>query len=57
PDDFDYHSIQALRYESREKLTAIRPHDLGQASRISGITPADIAILSIWLKRSGTITR
>lgn len=51
PEDFDYQSIAALRYESREKLSAIRPRDLGQASRISGITPADIAILSVWLKR------
>ncbi len=51
PADFDYHAIRALRYESREKLTAIRPGDLGQAARISGITPADIAILSVWLKK------
>jgi len=51
PDDFDYHGIAALRYESREKLTAIRPRDLAQASRVSGVTPADITILSIWLKK------
>lgn len=51
PDDFDYHGIAALRYESREKLSAIRPKDLAQASRISGVTPADITILSIWLKK------
>ncbi len=51
PADFDYHSIAALRYESREKLSAIRPRDLGQASRVSGVTPADIAVLSVWLKR------
>lgn len=51
PSSFDYHSIAALRYESREKLSAIRPRDLGQASRVSGVTPADIAILSVWLKR------
>ena len=50
PDSFDYQAIRALRYESREKLSAIRPRDLGQASRISGITPADISILSVWLK-------
>jgi len=53
PKDFDYHGIDALRYESREKLTAIRPRDLGQASRISGVTPADITILSVWLKKCG----
>ena len=52
PSDFDYHSIAALRYESREKLSAVRPRDLGQASRVSGVTPADIAILSVWLKRT-----
>ena len=51
PPDFDYHAIRALRYESREKLSAIRPADLGQAARISGVTPADIAILSVWLKK------
>jgi len=51
PTDFDYHGIEALRYESREKLSAIRPDDLGQASRISGVTPADIALLSICLKK------
>lgn len=52
PAGFNYHAIGALRYESREKLTAIRPCDLGQAARISGITPADIAILSVWFKKS-----
>jgi tRNA uridine 5-carboxymethylaminomethyl modification enzyme len=52
PEGFDYHAIGALRFESREKLSAIRPHDLGQASRISGVTPADISILSVWLKKS-----
>jgi tRNA uridine 5-carboxymethylaminomethyl modification enzyme len=51
PSNFDYHAIAALRYESREKLSAIRPRDLGQAARVSGVTPADIAILSVWLKR------
>lgn len=51
PPDFDYHSLAALRYESREKLTRIRPENLGQASRITGVTPADIAILSVHLER------
>ena len=54
PADFDYHAIRALRFESREKLSAIRPTDLGQAARISGVTPADIAILSVWLKKCGS---
>ncbi len=52
PEDFNYQTLSALRYESREKLSAIRPRDLGQASRISGVTPADISILSVWLKRT-----
>lgn len=51
PDGFDYHAISALRYETKEKLSKIRPRDLGQAGRISGITPADISILSVCLKR------
>lgn len=51
PQNFDYDAIRALRFESREKLKKIRPDNLGQASRISGVNPADIAILSIWLKR------
>ena len=51
PPGFDFHAIPALRYESREKLSAIRPADLGQAARVSGVTPADIAILSVWLKK------
>lgn len=50
PEGMDYFSLSALRYETREKLARIRPGDLGQASRISGVTPADIAILSVWLK-------
>lgn len=53
PHDFDFMSLAALRYEAREKLSAIRPATLGQASRISGVTPADIAILAVWLKRAG----
>ncbi len=51
PPEFDYRAIAALRRESREKLAHIRPENLGQASRISGVNPADIAILSVWLKR------
>jgi hypothetical protein len=51
PDGFDYHAIGALRYESREKLSAIRPRNLGQAARISGITPAAISLVLVHLKR------
>lgn len=51
PANIDYHAIKALRRESQQKLTLIRPETLGQASRISGVNPADIAILSIWMKK------
>jgi tRNA uridine 5-carboxymethylaminomethyl modification enzyme len=51
PDSLDYNKIIGLRSETRQKLTTIRPTSLGQAARISGITPADIAIISIWLSK------
>ncbi|MFA6173561.1 MAG: tRNA uridine-5-carboxymethylaminomethyl(34) synthesis enzyme MnmG [Kiritimatiellales bacterium] len=50
PAGMDYDTISALRFESREKLKKIRPENLGQASRISGVNPADISILLVWLK-------
>ena len=52
PDALDYAKIAGLRSETRQKLAAIRPSSLGQAARISGITPADIAIISIWLNKN-----
>src|SRR5437588_2148830 len=52
PEGLDYGKIVGLRSETRQKLTAVRPVSLGQAARISGITPADIAIISIWLTKN-----
>jgi tRNA uridine 5-carboxymethylaminomethyl modification enzyme len=51
PEQFDYHRIQSLGIEAREKLTKIRPQTLGQASRISGINPSDIQILMVFMGR------
>ena len=51
PDDIDYLSIGGLRLEARQKLDKIRPHSLGQAGRISGVSPADIAVLMVYLKK------
>ena len=49
PEDIDYNSIEGLRLEAREKLDRIRPFNLGQAGRISGVNPADIAVLMVYL--------
>jgi tRNA uridine 5-carboxymethylaminomethyl modification enzyme len=54
PESFDYSTVPSLRSEARQKLSKLRPATLGQASRISGVSPADISILTVWLKRSGS---
>ncbi len=51
PEDFDYQKVPSLRIEARQKLEKIRPSSVGQASRISGVSPADIAVLLVWLKK------
>ncbi|AGN24976.1 tRNA uridine-5-carboxymethylaminomethyl(34) synthesis enzyme MnmG [Erysipelothrix rhusiopathiae] len=53
PEDINYDSIENLSIEGRQKLTAVRPITMGQASRISGVNPADIAILAMVLKHKG----
>ena len=53
PAHTDYETITGLRLEAAEKLSKIRPHNVGQASRISGVTPADISVLLIYLTKAG----
>ena len=53
PADQDYSAINGLRLEAREKLNRVQPRDVGQAARISGVNPADISTLLIWLEQNG----
>lgn len=52
-EDIDYEMISGLRLEAGQKLNKFKPHSIGQASRISGVTPADISVLLIWLQKEG----
>ena len=49
--EFDYHTLHSISIEARHKLTEVKPQTLGQASRISGVSPADISVLMIHLGR------
>ncbi len=51
PDDTDYYAIVGLRKEAQEKLSKVRPRSVGQASRISGVSPADVSVLIVWLSQ------
>ena len=53
PAETDYHTITGLKREAQHKLSSIRPATLGQAARIPGVTPADAAVLSVWVERNG----
>jgi tRNA uridine 5-carboxymethylaminomethyl modification enzyme len=55
PASFDFATVPSLRLEARQKLNKIRPRTIGQAGRISGVSPADVSILLVWLKRSTQI--
>jgi len=57
PPDADYEAIDALRLEARQKLMAQRPRSLGQASRIPGVSPADVAVLMVWLRKQEEMSR
>ena len=54
---FNYSSIVGLSSESKEKLSSIKPETLGQAMRISGVTPADISVLSIFIAKHDHVSR
>jgi tRNA uridine 5-carboxymethylaminomethyl modification enzyme len=57
PDHLDYPAIRGLRKEAQLRFSEIRPTTLGQAARIPGITPADVAMLAVWLEKQSRETR
>jgi len=57
PDWFDYDNVKSIRNEARLKLSKLRPATVGQASRISGVSPSDISVLLVWLKRARVSTK
>ncbi len=57
PADFNFSNLVGLRTEAQQKMAAVQPETLGQASRISGVTPADLALLSVWLDRTAQNSR
>ena len=57
PDKIDYDDVGSLRLEARQKLKEFRPSSIGQASRLSGVTPADVAVLLIYLEKFRTQQR
>ena len=50
PEDINYNDVPSLRIEARQKLSALRPINIGQASRISGVSPADVSVLLVYLE-------
>jgi tRNA uridine 5-carboxymethylaminomethyl modification enzyme len=54
PGDLDYAAVPGLRNEARQKLGILRPGNLAQASRVSGVTPSDVGVLNVWLRKHGS---
>jgi tRNA uridine 5-carboxymethylaminomethyl modification enzyme len=57
PPELDYTVVPGLRNEARQKLLGIRPTNIGQAGRISGVTPSDLGVLTIWLNKNSLTVR